>query len=135
MSSSYLRKRIANDDFQQDLFSRNILFGATYCKTVQRNLPKYQAMSKKYVYQWFTSFRKGRESVSHNTHRGEPATSVSDENIEKVRKLITKDFRLTVCMIAAELPINRESVRHIVTQNFRMRKTCYCLVPHHLTDD
>ncbi|CAL1274183.1 unnamed protein product [Larinioides sclopetarius] len=65
----------------------------------------------------------------------ETATSVSDENSEKMRKLITKDRRLTVRMIADELQINLESVQQIVSQNLGMRKTCCLLVPHHLTDD
>jgi len=93
-----------------------------------------QAVSMKCVYEWFARFREGRESVSDNPRSGRPATSVSDENIVKVRKLITNDRRLTVRMIADELQINRESVRQIVTQKLGMKKTCCRLVPHHLTD-
>ncbi|GFW15658.1 hypothetical protein TNCV_3581561 [Trichonephila clavipes] len=37
-SSYYPGKRIANNDFQQDLFSRNLLFSIIYRKTAQRNL-------------------------------------------------------------------------------------------------
>ncbi|GFU19707.1 hypothetical protein TNCV_3960581 [Trichonephila clavipes] len=40
-------------------------------------------------------------------------TSVSDENIEKKRKLITEHRQLIVSMIADELQINRESVGQI----------------------
>ncbi|GFU23960.1 hypothetical protein TNCV_3331971 [Trichonephila clavipes] len=39
-----------------------------------------------------------------------------------MRKLITKDRQLTVCMIAVELQINHEAVRQISTQNLEMRK-------------
>ncbi|GFS71125.1 uncharacterized protein TNCV_5049251 [Trichonephila clavipes] len=46
------------------------------------------------VYELFTRYREGRESVSDNP--GRPATIVSDESIEKVWKLIPKDHRLTV---------------------------------------
>ncbi|GFT87871.1 uncharacterized protein TNCV_799771 [Trichonephila clavipes] len=76
---------------------------------------EHQALSMKCVYECFARFRKGRKSVSDKTRCGRPATSVSDENIEKVRKLITKDCQSTVRMIADELQINRESVRQIVT--------------------
>ncbi|GFY12446.1 protein GVQW3 [Trichonephila clavipes] len=58
-----------------------------------------QALSMKSVYEWFARFREGRESVSDNPHSKRPATSIRDENIYKVSKLITKDRRLTVRMI------------------------------------
>ncbi|GFU37819.1 hypothetical protein TNCV_1063561 [Trichonephila clavipes] len=68
----------------------------------------------------FTRFRKGPESVSGNFRCGRLATSLSDENIEKVRKLLTKDRRLTVLMIADEQQIKRESVQQIITQYLDM---------------
>ncbi|GFV06243.1 hypothetical protein TNCV_4589021 [Trichonephila clavipes] len=61
------------------------------------------------VYEWFARFRESRESVSDNRRSGRLAISVSDENIEKVRKLIPKDCQLTVRMIADEVQINCES--------------------------
>ncbi|GFX31111.1 HTH_48 domain-containing protein [Trichonephila clavipes] len=63
---------------------------------------EYQTLSTKCVYEWFASFREGRESVSDNPCSERPSTSVSDENIEKVSKLITKDRRLPECMIAGQ---------------------------------
>ncbi|GFS82193.1 hypothetical protein TNCV_250381 [Trichonephila clavipes] len=74
-----------------------------------------QALSVKCVYEWLALFPEGRESASDKTRSGRPVTSFSDENTEKVRKLITKDRRLIVCMIADELQINLESMRQIVT--------------------
>ncbi|GFU52263.1 uncharacterized protein TNCV_3052821 [Trichonephila clavipes] len=62
-------------------------------------------------------FSKSKESVSDNPRSGTLATSVSDENIEKERKLITKDRLLTV-----ELHINRETVSQIVILNLRIKK-------------
>ncbi|GFW47372.1 hypothetical protein TNCV_335421 [Trichonephila clavipes] len=43
--------------------------------------------------------------------------------MEKVRKLISKDHRLTVLMIADELLINRESMRQIPIEFLELRKT------------
>lgn len=77
--------------------------------------------------------RECRESVSDKPRKLKPATSVSDENTAKVRKLLTKDCRLTVRIIANELQINREYVEQIFTQNLVMRGTCCRLVSHHLT--
>ncbi|GFT21537.1 hypothetical protein TNCV_2307611 [Trichonephila clavipes] len=53
-----------------------------------------QALSMKCVYEWFIRVGEGRESISDNSRSERPVTSVSDENIEKVSKLITKDRRL-----------------------------------------
>ncbi|GFS83320.1 hypothetical protein TNCV_600591 [Trichonephila clavipes] len=58
-----------------------------------------QALFMKCAYEWFARFREGWESVSDNP-RSERPTFVSDEIIEKVSKLITKDCRLTVRMVA-----------------------------------
>ncbi|GFT75752.1 hypothetical protein TNCV_3125471 [Trichonephila clavipes] len=71
---------------------------------------EYQVFSMRCVYEWFTRNQEGRENVSDKTRSGRPATSVSDENIEKVRKLITKDRPLTARMIGDEAQINCESV-------------------------
>ncbi|GFV55909.1 hypothetical protein TNCV_1390251 [Trichonephila clavipes] len=60
-----------------------------------------------------------RESASDKTHSGRSVTSISDENIEKVRKLITKAVR----KIADEPQIKREFGRQIVIQYLGMRKT------------
>ncbi|GFV56777.1 hypothetical protein TNCV_153191 [Trichonephila clavipes] len=45
-----------------------------------------QVLSMKCVYVWFTRFREGRESVSDNFRSKRPATSVSDENMEKLHE-------------------------------------------------
>ncbi|GFU38430.1 transmembrane and TPR repeat-containing protein 1 [Trichonephila clavipes] len=68
-------------------------------------------------------FPKSTESVSDppQTRSGRLASSVSDENIEKVRKLIPKARQLTVRSIADELQISSESVRQITMHNLGMR--------------
>ncbi|GFW04622.1 hypothetical protein TNCV_2226401 [Trichonephila clavipes] len=70
-------------------------------------------------------FLKSRENVSDNPRSGRLTTSISDENIEKVMKLSSKDHQLTGRTIADELQINRDSMRQIVMQNLEMRKSCY----------
>ncbi|GFT58713.1 hypothetical protein TNCV_1360771 [Trichonephila clavipes] len=49
-----------------------------------------QALSMKCVYKWFPRFREGQKSVFDNPRSKRSVTSVCDENIEKVIKLITK---------------------------------------------
>ncbi|GFY19853.1 hypothetical protein TNCV_2145461 [Trichonephila clavipes] len=79
-------------------------------------------------------YKKAGEVVLESPIAEGSLTTVSDENIKKMIKLITKDHRLTVCMIVDELQINRGSLRQIVSQKLRLRKTYCRLGPHHLTD-
>ncbi|GFV67010.1 hypothetical protein TNCV_356961 [Trichonephila clavipes] len=82
------------------------------------------ALSMKCVYEGFARFRESRESVSDNTvAKDRRPPSAAKALREKVKKLIAKDRRLTVRMMAEELQINRESVRQIVIQYLGMRKT------------
>ncbi|GFW81891.1 hypothetical protein TNCV_2885651 [Trichonephila clavipes] len=59
-----------------------------------------QALCMKCTYECFVCFREGQESVSDKTRCGRSETSISVENIEKMRKLIMKDRRSTVRVIA-----------------------------------
>ncbi|GFW03746.1 uncharacterized protein TNCV_2538571 [Trichonephila clavipes] len=58
-----------------------------------------QALSMKCVYEWFARFREDRVNASDNPRGERLLTSVNDESIEKMNKLITKYRRLTVRMI------------------------------------
>ncbi|GFV02931.1 hypothetical protein TNCV_2743941 [Trichonephila clavipes] len=64
-------------------------------------------LSIKRVYEWITRFRKIRESVSDKPRRKIPVTSINDENIEKMAKLITKDCRLNVRRVAGRWLLQR----------------------------
>ncbi|PRD29485.1 UNVERIFIED_CONTAM: hypothetical protein NCL1_29266 [Trichonephila clavipes] len=75
-----------------------------------------QTLSTKCVYWGLTRFLKSRQSVSNKNRSGRPSTSASDENIKRVRKLITKDRLLTVDTIADELQISHESMQQIITK-------------------
>ncbi|GFW17630.1 HTH_48 domain-containing protein [Trichonephila clavipes] len=85
-----------------------------------------QALSMKYVYEWFACFREGRESVSENPRSESPSTAASYENIEKVSKLIPKDRRLTVYMI-----VGREFLQANVVKQF-LAKTDVVHIEHPL---
>ncbi|GFT52946.1 uncharacterized protein TNCV_1460461 [Trichonephila clavipes] len=60
-------------------------FGKTPTETYSMLIRVYedQALSMKFVFEWFSRFRGGRESVSDKPRSERPATSVSDENVEK----------------------------------------------------
>jgi len=54
------------------------------------------AMKKTAVYKWVKRFSEGRESVTNEERSGRPATSRTEENIEKVRQIVRENSRLTV---------------------------------------
>jgi hypothetical protein len=50
---------------------------------------------KKIVYKWLSCFSEGRESVTDEEKVGRPATSRTEENIAKVRKIVRENYQMT----------------------------------------
>ncbi|KFM57786.1 hypothetical protein X975_14595, partial [Stegodyphus mimosarum] len=94
-----------------------------------------QALSRSRTFKWYGCLQDGRESVEDDTHTGKPISVCMPETIEKVRKLVTADWRRTIGMLASELNIDKEVVRQILTQDLGKRKVCSRFVPHCLSDD
>ena len=53
------------------------------------------AMKKTAVYKWVKRFSEGGESVTDEERSGRPATSRTEENIAKVRKIVRENRQLT----------------------------------------
>jgi len=70
---------------------------------------------------WVKRFSEGRESVTDEDKTGRPATSITEENVAKVRQIVRENRRLTVRSIAEQLNINRETVRKILTEDLDVR--------------
>ena len=81
-------------------------------------------MKKTAVYKWVKRFSEGRESVTDKERSRWPATSRTEENIEKFRQIVRENRRLTVMSIAQQVNIDRETVRKILTEDLDMRKVC-----------
>jgi hypothetical protein len=93
------------------------------------------AMKKSSVFEWHTRFTEGREDVKDDERTGRPKTNRTDENVEKVRKLICSDRRLSERVMAEELNLDRETVRKVLTEHLGMRKVSAKMVPRILSDD
>ena len=91
-------------------------------------------MKKTAVYKWVKRFSEGRESVT-NEERWRPATSRTEENIAKVRQIVSENRRLTVRSIAKQVNIDRETIRKILTEDLDMRKVCAKIVPKEFTEE
>jgi predicted transcriptional regulator len=77
----------------------------------------------------------GREDVEDDERPGRPVTMKTDENVDKVRTLVRNDCRLSIRMIAEELNVAKETVRHILTEYFKMKEVCAKMVPKNLSED
>ncbi|GBN99119.1 Putative uncharacterized protein FLJ37770 [Araneus ventricosus] len=76
------------------------------------------AVSKKCVFEWFKLFRDGKEDVKDEPRSGRPATSTTPDNIERVRRMLADDRRLSLRMIAEELKISLDIVCNIIHEYF-----------------
>jgi hypothetical protein len=65
------------------------------------------AMKKSGVFEWHKRFKEDRKDVKDGERTGCPKTDRTDENVEKVRKLIRSDRQLSVRMMAEELNLDR----------------------------
>ena len=63
-------------------------------------------MSTTQVQLWYNLFKEGREDVNDNTRRGRLSTSITDENIEAVKKIILDNPRLTIRQVADDVGIS-----------------------------
>jgi hypothetical protein len=48
-------------------------------------------MKKSSVFEWYERFKEGRKDVKDDERNGRPKTHRTDENVEKVRKLVRSD--------------------------------------------
>jgi len=58
-------------------------------------------------------FSELRESVTDEERLGWPTTSITEENIAKVRQILRENRRLTVRSIAEQVNIDRGTVKRI----------------------
>ena len=94
-----------------------------------------EAVSRKFVYEWFKRFREGKETTEDEPLSGRLSTSRTLEIIGKVRKMLAQDRRLTLRLIAEELDISKDTAHIIVRDDLGKRKICSRFVPHKLTDE
>jgi len=92
-------------------------------------------MKKTAVSKWVKRFSEGRKSVTDEERSGWLETSITEENIAKIHKIVCENCQLTVRSIAEQVNINRETVRKILTEDLDMRKVCAKMVPKQLTKE
>jgi len=93
------------------------------------------SLTRAQVFRWHKSFLESREQVEDEPRAGRLSTSITDDNVERVRSLVRSDRRLILRMISSELNLNRFTVHQILTQDLDMRKVCAKMVPKNLTTE
>ena len=88
-------------------------------------------LSRTQVFEWHKAFSKGREVVENLPHASRPSTSVNDDNIEKVKKIVLENHRVGIREVADALNISYGSTQHIVVHVLGMKHVTDRLVPYH----
>ncbi|GBM46825.1 Putative uncharacterized protein FLJ37770 [Araneus ventricosus] len=98
--------------------------GKTATETHEMLVKAYgvEAVNKKCVFEWFKRFTDGKEDVEDEPRSGRPPTSTIPGNIERVRRMLADDRRLSLKMIAEELKISLDSVSNIIHEHLQMSK-------------
>ena len=79
-------------------------------------------LSRTQVFEWHKAFSEGREVVEHLPHASRPSTSVSDDKIEKVKKIVLENRRVGIREVAEALNISYGSTQHIVVHVLGMKR-------------
>ena len=93
------------------------------------------AMSKPRVYEWYKRFKEGREDVGDDERPAPATTSTTEENIEKVKKLVLANRRITIREVADDVGISIGSCHAIFTDVLGMRRVAAKIVPKLLNFD
>lgn len=93
------------------------------------------APSKTTICRWYSEFKFGRTNTDDAERSGRPIEAVTNENIENVHQMVTKDHRIKVREIAETLKISKGSVGTILHKHLFMKKLCARWVPRLLSDE
>ena len=79
-------------------------------------------LSKTQVFEWHEAFSESREVVENLPHASRPSTSVNDDNIEKMKKIVLENCRVGIREVAEALNISYGSTQHIVVHVMGMKR-------------
>ncbi|KAL4132596.1 hypothetical protein QTP88_009720 [Uroleucon formosanum] len=71
-----------------------------------------ECLSRARVFDWYKQFCSGREDVEDDDRSGRPTTSSTNENVEKIDKIIRQYRRLSFRAVAEMVNIDRESAHN-----------------------
>ena len=81
-----------------------------------------QCLSRTQIFEWFKKFKEGWEYVGDDPNSGRPSTAKTQENVEKVARIVRGDRRLSIRAISELTNIIKESVRQILHDDLDMKR-------------
>ncbi len=97
------------------------------------NVYKDSAPSYRTVAKWVAEFKDPERGFEDAPRSGRPSTTVTDENIQTVERIVMRDRQISVCRVANELGISKTRVHEIMNNHLGMSKVCTRWVPKLLT--
>jgi len=69
-----------------------------------------ECLSYTQVFEWFKGFKEGREEIGDDQRPGQPSTSKTNANIEKVDEIFQQNCCLSIRAVAELINIDKETV-------------------------
>ena len=88
-----------------------------------------ECMGKTQIKEWYKHFKNSHTSVVSDLRSGRPSSTITPENIERVRLPIEEDRRLTVRELERDLGIPKTCVSRILTENLGITRECAKFIP------
>ena len=78
-------------------------------------------MSQPRVYEYYKRFREGREDVEDDARPGGPSTSITVENVGKIKAIVFPNRRITIREVAEGIGISYASCEAIFTNVLNLK--------------
>src|SRR5687767_9002461 len=72
-----------------------------------------QALNRTSVFERYSKFRDGRESLGDEPRSGRPVTATTNENVEKAKQIMLNNRRISLRALAGELHVGYNTCRAI----------------------
>ena len=98
--------------------------GITATKSLKMSQKYFRecTLSRTQVFEWHKAISEGCEVVENLPHTIHPSTSVNDDNIGKVKKIVLENRRVGIREVAQTLNIPYGSTEHIVVHVLGMKR-------------
>jgi hypothetical protein len=110
-------------------FSTSLIKLITETLNMLRQTYGDEAMSRTQCFEWHRRFKGGRMSLEDDERSGRPSTSITPENVERIRELEDADRRRLINDIAVIVGVSYGSVQTILTSELNMRRVAAKFVP------
>ena len=127
-----------NDKFEQ---RANVKFcvklGKTATETLNLLREAYgpEAVGRTQCFEWHRRFQSGRSSLEDDERSGRPSTSITQENVLRIRELVHEDRRRSIDDFANIVGVSYGSAQAILTSELNMRRVAAKFVPRLLTPE